>query len=260
MAVRPDERIRGARLSCDIDGVTVALQAQDLDPVGLFVATTKALELGREFEVVLRSSQGPLRARVQAVHAVSVERAAREGRRPGFGLAFVGLTGEARIWIGRSLAALARDSAALPSSDAARVAPPAPAPSPAPPLVQSPTVQRRHQWQEQQPRMIARLERELAAIEGKSPWALLGIDPNADRAAVHTAFLKLCKRYHPHAFARFDCPDISRMATQLFIAHKRAYTKLTASLPPAATSKPPPTSLPPQARAMSTPPGRSKGS
>jgi hypothetical protein len=251
MAVRTDERIRGARLFCDIGGVTVALQAQDLDPVGVFVATTQALELDREFEIVLRSPQGYLRARVQAVHAVSVERAAREGHRPGFGFVFIGLTGEDRAWIGRSLAALA---------DPPRVAHhPAPPAAAAPPVVQSRANQRRQHWAEQRPKMIARLERELVAIEGKSPWALLGIDPEADRATAHTAFLKRCKRYHPHAFARFDCPEISRMATQLFIAHKRAYTKLTASLPPAPASKPPATSLPPNARAMSTPPGRGKG-
>jgi hypothetical protein len=251
MAVRSDERIRGTRLSCDIGGITVALQAQDLDPVGLFLATTQRIELDREFEIILRSPLGHLRARVQAVHAVSAERAAREGRRPGFGVVFIGLTDEDRVWIGRTLAALAGVS---------RDAPPAPAEVPAPPVVQSRASQRRQHWLEQRPQMIARLTRELAAIEGKSPWALLGIDPSADRATAHTAFLKRCKRYHPHAFARFDCPEISRMATQLFIAHKRAYTKLTASLPPAAASTPPVMSLPPQARATSTPPGRSKGS
>jgi hypothetical protein len=251
MAVRPDERIRGTRLSCDIGGVTVALQAQDLDPLGLFLATTQAVELDREFEIVLRSPLGHLRARVQAVHAVSVERAAREGRRPGVGVVFIGLTDEDRLWIGRTLTAL---------TDAPHVAHPAPADVPAAPVVQSRTSQRREHWREQRPLMIARLERELVAIEGKSPWALLGIDPSADRATAHTAFLKRCKRYHPHAFARFDCPEISRMATQLFIAHKRAYTKLTASLPPAPASKPPATSLPPNVRATPTPPGRSKGS
>jgi hypothetical protein len=249
MAVRPDERIRGKRLSCDIGGATVTLQPQDLDPVGLFLATTQPVELDREFEIVLRSPLGDLRARVQAVHAVSVERAAREGRRPGFGVVFIGLTDEDRAFIGLTLAALAREP--LPGSDAH---------VPAPAVVQSHTSQRRQHWLEQRPQMIARLTRELVAIEAKSPWALLGIDPSADRASAHTAFLKLCKRYHPHAFARFDCPEISRMATQLFIAHKRAYAKLTASLPPAADSKPPAASLPPRVRATSTPPGRSKGS
>ena len=249
MVVRPDERIRGKRLSCDIGGVTVALQAQDLDQTGFFLATTQVVELESEFEVVLRSPLGQLRARVQAAHAVSAQSAAREGRRPGFGVVFVGLTDEDRVWIGLTLTALASGTAQS-----------APAEPPAPPVVQSGTSQRRQHWLQQRPQMIARLERELRAIEGKSPWAMLGIDPSADRATVHTAFLKLCKRYHPHAFARFDCPEISRMATQLFIAHKRAYTKLTASLPPAAASKPPVMSSPPHARATLTPPARSKGS
>jgi hypothetical protein len=249
MAVTPDKRIRGKRLSCDIGGLTVALQAQDLDPVGFFVATTQVVQLDAEFEVVLHSPLGQLRARVQAAHAVSARSAAREGRRAGLGVVFVGLTDEDRVWIGRTLAALATEAA-----------PPAPADAPASPGVQSGTSQRRQHWLQQRPQMLARLERELRAIEGKSPWALLGIDPSADRATMHTAFLKLCKRYHPHAFARFDSPEISRMATQLFIAHKRAYTKLTASLPPPGSSKPPVMSSPPHARVTVTPPARSKDS
>jgi hypothetical protein len=187
----------------------------------------------------MHSPLGHLRARVQAVHAVSAERASRESRRAGFGVVFLGLTDEDRVWIGLTLASLARESAE-----------PARAPAPAPSAVKSHTSQRRQHWLEQRPQMIARLERELIAIEGKSPWTLLGVEPSADRATTHTAFLAICKRYHPHAFARFDCPEISRMATQLFIAHKRAYTKLTSSRPPAGPSKAP---------ATPTPPGRSKG-
>lgn len=242
----PDERTRGARLSCDIGGVTVALQPQDLDPVGFFIPTTQVIELDQEFEIVMHSPLGQLRARVQAVHAVSVERAHREGRRPGFGVVFLGLSEEDRVWIGLTLASLAREPASLPHQ------------APAPSAAKSHAGQRRQHWQQQRPQMIARLERELSAIEGKSPWALLGIEPSADRATTHSAFLKLCKRYHPHAFARFDCPEISRMATQLFIAHKRAYTKLTSSRPPAGPSKPPATSSTSNVRATPTPPGRNK--
>jgi hypothetical protein len=243
------------------------LQAQDLDPVGFFVSTTQAVELDREFDVVLRSPLGQLQGRVQVVHAVSVERAAREGRRAGFGVVFVGLSDDERVWIGLTLAALARESAPLAASASAQPSANAQRPSsgahrlnpaPAPRVVKSRTSQRRQHWLEQRPQMIARLERELVAIEGKSPWALLGIEPSADQATTHSAFLKLCKRYHPHAFARFDCPEISRMATLLFIAHKRAYTKLTSSRPPPSASKPPVTSSPPDVRASTTPPGRSK--
>jgi hypothetical protein len=267
MVARPDERPRGKRLSCDIGGVTVALQTQDLDPVGFFVPTTQAVDLDREFEVVLNSPLGELRARVHVVHAVSAERAIREGRRSGWGVVFIGLTDDQRVWIGLTLAALARESVPL-AADAPGVAPPPgarpsasrPSPPPrAPRSVKSGTRQRRQHWLEQRPQMIARLERELVAIEGKSPWALLGVEPNADLQTTHSAFLKLCKRYHPHAFARFDCAEISQMATQLFIAHKRAYTKLTSSRPPAGASKPPATSSPPSVPAATTPPGRDKG-
>jgi hypothetical protein len=160
-------------------------------------------------------------------------------------LVFVGLADEDRAFIGLTLAALGRTSLrAVPRamsgpsrvSRAAIAAPPVrlePEAVPAPALSET----ERH-WQQQRPHIRQRLEQALKAIEGKSPWELLGIARDADVATAKQAFLTLSKRYHPHAFARFDCAEISRMATLLFIAHKRAFGRMNSVRPPAPQSVP----------------------
>jgi tetratricopeptide (TPR) repeat protein len=70
------------------------------------------------------------------------------------------------------------------------------------------------------------LERDLSALQTKPPWAALGVEQNAGAAELRAAYLALSKRYHPHVYAHLDSPEITRAATELFIAHKRAYTLL----------------------------------
>lgn len=108
-------------------------------------------------------------------------------------------------------------------------------------------------WAQQRPQVRDKLRQELGAIDGKSPWEILGIGRDCDMATAKRAFLAMSKRYHPHAYARFDCPEISRMATQLFIAHKRAYSRLASTRPPPATT---PTSSMPPLRVQTKPPAR----
>lgn len=246
MAASSDEGDRGERLFCDLRGVTIALQSQDLDPVGLFVPTEQPLELDRDIELRLRSPIGELHARAHIVHVIGAERARREQKRAGYGMVFVGLAEDQRAWIGLTLVALGRAPAGgkpslrtVPramsgpsrvqrlSVDAQRAVAPAPKPQPEPVM----SAQQQH-WREQRPQIRDRLRQELQAIEGKPPWEVLGIARDADAATAKRAFLAMSKRYHPHAFARFDCAEISRMATQLFIAHKRAFGRITSVRPP----------------------------
>jgi hypothetical protein len=157
---------------------------------------------------------------------------------------FIGLADDQRAWIGLTLAALATDAAEneislIPPGQVSVVSQSV---MPAPPSASS---RRRQRLLDQIPSMLARLERELVDIEGKTPWDLLGIAQNADPETARRAFLALCKRYHPHTYARFDSAEVSRMATQLFIAHKRAYTKLASLRPPAPLSSQAPERLVP---------------
>jgi hypothetical protein len=70
---------------------------------------------------------------------------------------------------------------------------------------------------------------------------VLGVDPNANDRDSKAAYLALSKRYHPHRFARYDSLQISRVATDIFIATKRAYTAMArASLAPPPRTAPAP--------------------
>jgi hypothetical protein len=216
------------------------LQTQDLDPVGLFIPTHQPLELDREIDVRLRSPIGMLRARAHVVQVITQEEAAREGRRAGFAVVFIGLADDQRAWIDLTLRAISDGVTAGAVSGAARL-PSSPIEKPPTlPAPSSPATERRQGFASQAPKMLARLEQELVDIAGKAPWELLGVDQHADPETARAAFLEVCKRYHPHTYARFDSVDVSRIATQLFIAHKRAYTKFGSLRPPAAVSSPSP--------------------
>jgi hypothetical protein len=244
MPASSDERDRGERLFCDIGGVTIGLQSQDLDAVGLFVPTDKPPELDRELDLRLLSPIGELRLKAHIVQVVSVERARREQKRPGCAMVFIGLSDEQRAWISLTRAALGTAPGGKPSlrtvprvlsgparaRAASQVAMPA-VPTPQQPPAATMSAQQAH-WNEQKPQIRERLRKELAAIDGKAPCEILCIARDADAATAKRAFLTMSKRYHPHAFARFDCAEISALATQLFIAHKRAYGRMTSLRPP----------------------------
>jgi hypothetical protein len=77
--------------------------------------------------------------------------------------------------------------------------------------------------------LLDQLRAEQRALEGKTPWEVLGISQGADSNEVRRAFFDASKRYHPHLFARYRDPEIKRIVTELFIAHKRAYTSFERS-------------------------------
>jgi hypothetical protein len=231
-------------------------------------------ELDREVDVLLRSPIGELSARCHVVQVISRERARSEGRSAGCGMLFVDLADDQRAWIGLTLAALATPPPAAlpavptrPARDALETRPsrpPAPRGIPATRSVVrsiAPPAARRvpRTGCADRPDTVEQLERELAALQQKAtPAAVLGVPEGADAAAIRRAFLDMSKRYHPHAYAQYDDPKLSRLATELFIAHKRAFAQLcprpepkprSAPLVPSILPPPPPASDPPVASA-----------
>ena len=77
--------------------------------------------------------------------------------------------------------------------------------------------------------LLAQLRAELQSLGTKTAWEMLGISQGADLATAKAAFHQASKRYHPHLYARYADPEIKMVVTELFIAHKRAYTTLIKS-------------------------------
>jgi DnaJ-class molecular chaperone len=74
---------------------------------------------------------------------------------------------------------------------------------------------------------LEQLKQELTQVDEKTDWAMLGVSQGASPEQVKAAFFQASKRYHPHLFARYSHPEIKRIVTELFIAHKRAFTTMT---------------------------------
>ncbi len=214
---------RGTKLECTIDGCVAELRPRDLSLAGVFVPSPVPMEVDRELEITLRSPIGELVVRGQVVQVVSFERAAAEHRRAGFGVLFIDLGDDHRAFIGLTLDALLRheraSAAAAAPASGTRTKSKAPA-APPDPATKALAAERA--------RTLKQLERELAALREKTPCAILGIAPDAGPEAARHAFLLASKRVHPHVYARLDSPQISALATEIFIAHKRALTKLQA--------------------------------
>ncbi|MDD9933530.1 MAG: hypothetical protein OXT09_08005 [Myxococcales bacterium] len=226
----------GKRLYCEIDGIEVVLDVTDLSPAGLFVQTTTMLEADSEVEVFLRTPIGQMSVQAVVVQTVTYERAASEGRKPGFGLLFSGLTGEQSALVARSLCELASKPAPKPprkatgaKAKAARKAARAAAGAASP----------RPRMDPEARQTLKHLERELDSVRSGSPWAILGIDSGSHAEKAREAYFTASKRYHPHKYARFDSDEITSVVTEIFIAHKRAYaTIMRTSVQPLAGSEP----------------------
>jgi tetratricopeptide (TPR) repeat protein len=83
----------------------------------------------------------------------------------------------------------------------------------------------------------AQLEAQLATLKARSPSEILGLSAPHTVEAAHQAFLALAKRFHPHVYARLDSPEITRLATELFIIYKRAYDAIRAGTKDGASAK-----------------------
>jgi hypothetical protein len=222
-------------LCCELDGHEIALRDQDLTPAGLFVPTPRPEVLDRELELRLRSPVGEAVLRALVVQVIDGARAHRENRRAGFGVLFTDLLDDQRAFIGLTLDALARarssvrpppgNAAPTPARDASSSAsasqtrktePRAPSASSSPPPTRDPVREREGR------ELVQKLSAELLALAGKPPWSVLGLDSSATREQARAVFIELSKRCHPHRYARYDSPELTRLSTELFIAYKRA--------------------------------------
>jgi hypothetical protein len=206
-------------LCCEIDGVQVPVLTEDLSVAGLFVETKTPLAMDREVEIYVQSPMGELSARGQVVQVVNAARAKKENRRPGFGLLFTSLSDDQRAFIGLTLDALLRARKAAmeraKAKAAARSSKPQVDPEKAA-LAQT---------------VCDELRKLLARLQGKPPWSVLGLEQGVSPDAAKLAFLELSKHCHPHKYARYDSADVTRLATELFIVYKRAYSVLTKLAP-----------------------------
>lgn len=218
-----NEALEGAAsvLCCEIDGVPVSVLTEDLSVAGLFIETKTPLEIDSEVEVYVRSPVGELVASGQVVQVVNIARAKKENRRGGYGLLFTSLSDDQRAFIGLTLDALLRARNAA----AARAQAKAAARNSKPPPSVDPGREALAQ------KVCGELKKEIGRLQGKPPWSVLGLEAGASPESAKQAFLEHSKRCHPHKYARYDSADVSRVATELFIVYKRAYSVLTKLAP-----------------------------
>jgi len=236
-----------AELYCEIDGMPVSLLAEDLSTVGFFIQTTTPYALDRELEIFIRSCVGELEALGQVVQVVDRGRASQERRRPGFGLLFTSLEDDQRAFIGLTLDAIERSRPKPQPNPVAKEQPPAPKATPIPVAVVAAKVSA--QTDPAQLKQIGtELRAELTKLQGKTAWTALGLEADAPLESAKEAFLQISKRFHPHKFARHNSHEITKLATEVFIAYKRSYSVLT-KLAPRSSS----TSLPKTPRAPTRP-------
>lgn len=70
------------------------------------------------------------------------------------------------------------------------------------------------------------LQRTLDRLVTQHAFAVLGVDVQADAAAIRAAFLAATKKYHPSRYARQD-REVRRLANEVFLRIKEAYTLLS---------------------------------
>jgi hypothetical protein len=190
----------------------------ELSAVGLYVLTPQPLPADSEVSIFLRIEQQRFEMNGHVVSCVTCDKATRTGKNPGYALLFTNLSDADRKRLTAAISEL-RASSTPPAEPASpRAAAKAPEPKPASPAaVPNPA----------ELELLQQLRAELEKLADKTPWAILGVSQGADHSTVKTAFFQASKRYHPHLFARYAHPEISRIVTDLFITHKRAYTSMT---------------------------------
>jgi len=197
---------RNGHLQCEVEGIAASLEPRDLSHAGVFVPADAPLALDREVSLVLRSPIGELTLRGQVVQVISRQRATTEARRAGFGVLFIDIGDDHRAFISLTLDALQRQEREHARAEAEASA--------------------EAELRRERDETLSRLRGELDLLQGRAPWEVLGLTADAQPDAARQAFLAASKRYHPHVFARFDCPEITATATELFIAHQRAVKRL----------------------------------
>jgi hypothetical protein len=151
---------------------------------------------------------------------VNWEDAAKSGKKPGYAVLFTNLPEAERKRL-MSATRAAREATQPPAAPPARNLSKTNNSSPAPTKGHAPAPD------PAELELLELLKTELAQLDEKTAWAALGVSQGADPSTVKRAFFDASKRYHPHLFARYAHPEIKRVVTELFIAHKRAFTTMT---------------------------------
>ncbi len=256
---------------CEIDGLPVDVELAELSTAGLFVNSTAETVADTEVEVFLRIEGVSWHAGGHVVRVISCQRAAEEGRRPGFALLFTNVDETQRLALRDAIAAVHKQRVATtPPGAAARTpaaakslsngpidkleagptstqparqacAAPKTEPSKAPPSAASNSTAAA-KLSAEATQVLQKLRADLRALEHKPPWGVLGIAQGSDARQAKAAFFDASKRYHPHLYSRHGSTEITTLVTELFIAHKRAYTMMCKALaappPGSANSRP----------------------
>lgn len=224
---QPDE------VYCEIDGLAVELDRAELSSAGMFVETAQPAAEDSEVEVFVRIGELRIATLGHVIKAVSCGQATESGKRPGYALLFTNLSDAERKQLGRAIAALPAPPPTAAASP--RVLPPRRSAQAATVPLKRPKPTRADA---EELSVVARLTGELGELAAKTPWSVLGVSQGADASELKSAFFAASKRYHPHLFARYAHPEIKRLSTELFIAHKRAYTTLLKSAKSGRMSRP----------------------
>jgi hypothetical protein len=219
-------RLRPARdtLRCEIDGLPAELDRAELSAAGAFVVTTQPSSVDSEVSIFLRIAEQRFDLSGHVVTSVTWEQAAQSGKKPGFALLFTNLSDADRKRLASAIRSARGPSApprvsAQPKAAVTSKAAPARAS-----VVEKPA---KPTYTAAELDLLAQLKKQLAHVEEQTAWAVLGVSQGADPDRVKAAFFDASKRYHPHLFARYAHPEIKRVVTELFIAHKRAFTTMT---------------------------------
>jgi len=222
---------------CEIDGLPAELDREELSGAGVFVVTTQPPAVDTEVSIFLRIDEQRFEMMGHVVQTVSWESAAKSGKKPGYALLFTNLPDAERkrlMGVTRVAREASNPPTALPPRNLSQAGASSPAKdlataagtltasratAPAKPAVPAPDPA--------EVEMLERLKSELKQIDEKTAWAVLGVSQGADAPTIKRAFFDASKRYHPHLFARYAHPEIKSVVTELFIAHKRAFTTMT---------------------------------
>jgi len=230
----PEGRHGATQVHCEVAGFAVALGPDQLRPSGAFIPSPSPPAIDAEIELTLHSPVGDAVLRALVVQVITREQAAQSGRSAGFGVLFLDLVDDQRAFIGLTLDALDRaqraEAAAAAEARKRTAATRRPRPRiPSTPLEPPVATTRKRKLSAEGTSTLQRLRKELEKLPTRSPFAVLGIEPNADPETARSAFLEISKRCHPHVYARFDSAEINTAATDLFIAYKRAYSTVRAN-------------------------------
>lgn len=216
-------------LHCEIDGLPSEVETAELSGAGMFVLTPQPLSIDSEVSVFLRIDQQRFEMTGHVVTSVSCDQASESGKKPGYALLFTNLSEDER----KALSVAARNLRAASAPPRAPSTSPATKPSRAsvarfePPALADKRAGDDARYDPMELALLGRLRGELSELEDKTPWAVLGVSQGAEPSTIKAAFFQASKRYHPHLYARYRHPEIKRVVTNLFIAHKRAYTTMT---------------------------------